>query len=312
MSGESTQRRWSAVSRHIIISLVLELIVVASALFWWGGLGIWLSTSLALGVIVAYRLVIAVLSFVVAWWFGSPVDGEYSLGVAKYLHMVLSEIAAFMKLFFFFHALEPLLNRHDADEQNGVADEVVLFVHGFFSNAGFWVPFKRYLSQRGMHALYTINLDPEFADIDVFADQLAARIENICRGGQKLVLVGHSMGGLVCRAYVDKYGVKFVRRVVTLGSPHHGTVLAYLLPGPNLAQMQPGSAWLSRLNEKTPEVPVSTHYSVHDNIVVPQNSARLEHAATFVLAGIGHLSMAFSQRIMASVLEDIRSNSQKT
>ena len=120
------------------------------------------------------------------------------------------------------------------------------------------------------------------------------------------------MGGLVCRAYVAKYGDKCVRKIITLGSPHQGTVTAYLLRGRNLSQMRPNSEWLSRLNAKETAVPITTHNSVHDNIVVPQNSARLEHAATFVLAGIGHLSMAFSQRIMAGVLEDIRSSSQKT
>ena len=214
-------------------------------------------------------------------------------------------------MFFFFHAFEPLLNKHDAElSTDSGQDTILLFVHGFFSNAGFWIPFKRYLCSQNLHALYTINLDPEFLSIDSFADQLAARVQQIraVHGQQKLVLIGHSMGGLVCRSYIHRYGGDAVHKVITLGSPHYGTVLAYLLFGPNLTQMRPGSAWLNQLNAKSTSVPISTHYSVHDNIVAPQANACLAGARTFVLAGVGHLSMAFSRHLMASVVEDIRSS----
>lgn len=312
---ESGRRRWSAISRHIIISIFLEIVVVGCLAFWWGGLNVWCSLLLALVVILLFRIVIALLSFVLAWWFGSPPGEAHSLSVLQYLCMVLRESLAFIKLFFFFHPLEPLLNEHEAPLPADCRPQtVLLFVHGFFSNAGFWVPFKRYFFGQGLRAMYTINLDPEFVSIDTYVDQLAVRVKQICTtyDQRKLILVGHSMGGLVCRAYVGRYGSDSVQQVITLGSPHHGTLLAYLLYGPNLTQMRPHSAWLNRLNAQTCDVPISTHYSVHDNIIMPQNSARLEGAKAFVLAGIGHLSMAFSREVMTSVLEDVRSNDQKT
>ena len=302
--------RWSAVSRHIIISIIAEMLIVTFTVFWWFDRNVWISLLWGVTLIVLFRVVIALWSFGLAWWYRSPHDECYSLTGWQWLQMVLVEIKAFIKLFFVFHALEPLLNKHDAEVTESGHDTILLFVHGFFSNAGFWVPFKRYLHARDLKALYTINLDPEFLSIDAFADQLAARVQKIraVHRQQKLVLIGHSMGGLVCRAYIDRYGDDAVQKVITLGSPHHGTVLAYLLYGPNLTQMRPGSAWLNHLNAKPANVPISTHYSVHDNIVAPQASARLEGAKTYVLAGVGHLSMAFSHPLMAGVLEDIRSN----
>lgn len=312
---ESGQRRWSAVSRHIIIAVIVEIVTVGSLLLWWGDLNVWFSLALALAIIFLFRIIIALLSFVLAWWFRSPLGDIHSLSIVQYLGMVLREIGAFMKLFFIFHPLEPLLNKHDPQiNANTPQRPILLLVHGFFSNAGFWVSFKRHFAAQGLHALYTINLDPEFVSIDTYADQLAARVEQICaiHHRQKLILVGHSMGGLVCRAYVDRYNPETIHKVITLGSPHHGTLLAYLLHGPNLFQMRPHNRWLNRLNAKASDVTITTHYSVHDNIIVPQNSARLEGAATFVLAGIGHLSMAFSPAVMNSVLEDIRPNDQKT
>lgn len=45
--------------------------------------------------------------------------------------------------------------------------------------------------------------------------------------GTKIDMVGHSMGGLLARAYVQEYGKDKVDKVVTVGSPHEGAVKAY-------------------------------------------------------------------------------------
>ena len=49
------------------------------------------------------------------------------------------------------------------------------------------------------------------------------------RSGQsKVVLVGHSMGGLVARAYVQSQQYRGdVERLITLGTPHRGAAQAY-------------------------------------------------------------------------------------
>ena len=51
---------------------------------------------------------------------------------------------------------------------------------------------------------------------------LAARIEEILRatGQEKIVVVAHSMGGLVTRAYMAQVGAKHIARFITLGAPH--------------------------------------------------------------------------------------------
>lgn len=62
-----------------------------------------------------------------------------------------------------------------------------------------------------------------------------------------LLLVGHSMGGLVARAYLRRYGELRVARLITLGTPHRGSLLAHLGIGRNARQMEPGSVWLREL-----------------------------------------------------------------
>jgi pimeloyl-ACP methyl ester carboxylesterase len=45
--------------------------------------------------------------------------------------------------------------------------------------------------------------------------------------GQKIDLVGHSLGGLVARGYGQKFGLDKIKQVVSLGSPHSGAIQPY-------------------------------------------------------------------------------------
>ena len=93
---------------------------------------------------------------------------------------------------------------------------------------------------------------------------------------------------MVARLWVrDKGGVDLARRVLTLGSPHHGTTQAALgaeLAGgcpPACEQLVPDSDLLRRLNadDETPDGPLwATIRSTSDQVVTPVESAALEGA----------------------------------
>jgi triacylglycerol esterase/lipase EstA (alpha/beta hydrolase family) len=98
----------------------------------------------------------------------------------------------------------------------------------------------------------------------------------------------------VTRLYVrDHGGAAVVRRVVTLGSPHHGTDLAgaagALVPDacPTACrQLVPGSSLLRALNEGDETPPGPTYVSIWttaDSVVVPADSARLTGALDFTV-----------------------------
>jgi len=64
--------------------------------------------------------------------------------------------------------------------------------------------------------------------LDSLADRLNLYINNLpLQPGEKIDLIGHSMGGLVARAYAQKYGVSKINKILTVGSPNMGTVKAY-------------------------------------------------------------------------------------
>jgi triacylglycerol esterase/lipase EstA (alpha/beta hydrolase family) len=101
-------------------------------------------------------------------------------------------------------------------------------------------------------------------------------------GAPSVDVVAHSAGGVAARVWVaDLGGGKLARRVVTLGSPHHGTQLAAL--GGSVCplacqQLAPGSDVLEGLPE-TPAGPAWVSiWTANDQTVLPPDSAELAGA----------------------------------
>jgi len=183
----------------------------------------------------------------------------------------------------------------------------VLLVHGYLCNHGVWRAMKRFLESCGVGA-WTHAAEPVFAGIDDYVPALAARIDAVleCTKAPRLVLVGHSMGGLILRAYLRAHGSRQVALCITLGTPHHGTRSARRGLGESARQMVPGSDWLKGLAHTEsggPPSPVVSIWSRHDNVVAPQESARLEEAENIALDGVGHMALVFSDVVQALVLE---------
>lgn len=107
-------------------------------------------------------------------------------------------------------------------------------------------------------------------------------------GADSVDIVGYSAGGVVARLYVvDEGGAAVVRRVLTLGSPHHGTDVATLAAEvaggcPTACeQLAPDSDLLRRLDagDETPDGPRwVTVRTLNDRTVTPVESAALEGA----------------------------------
>jgi len=66
-------------------------------------------------------------------------------------------------------------------------------------------------------------------DIYSHAPALDTRIDEILRSraAEKVIIIAHSMGGMVARAYVDKYGSDKIETLITMGTPHLGSVKIY-------------------------------------------------------------------------------------
>ena len=192
----------------------------------------------------------------------------------------------------------------------------VLLVHGVLCNAGVWVRLARYLRRSGVHGLYSVSYGPPLESIETFADQLDRKIDAIvaATGAPRVIVVAHSMGGLVTRAYLRRYGTARIARIVTIGAPHHGSVMAWFFFGAPLAQMRPGNAWLAALNRERldPALRFVSLWSWHDSMVAPQTSSELPGAVDVALAGIGHNALLGETAVFAFVRDEIEAERRAT
>lgn len=184
----------------------------------------------------------------------------------------------------------------------------LLLIHGILCNGNIWRPWLRQLQTAGFGPVRALNLEPLFADIEIHAVRVAQELRALQReaNGARVSIIAHSMGGLVARAALRLLGPESVSRIVTIATPHHGTRVApwfkWLLP---MRQMCPNSAWLQAINtaqEGHPAAPLTSIYSLEDNLVVPSRSARLEGAQAHELRGFGHFALLRSRCAIAQTL----------
>lgn len=301
--------------RLLLRSLIIELLVYAV-----GGLLLWRYANLTWGsaVLLALTLFLGLRAFnvtvlfVVAWRYRAKRDIERRLSWSRACGLFVAEWGSMLALYSFFHLLEPWLMRQERDtEPNQSTTRPILLIHGYFCNAAFWWSMARYLRRRGLENVHTITLEPVFGDIEHYAIQVKERIEKLCAatGAAQVILLGHSMGGLVARTYWYHYAEqKRLAGIITLGTPHHGTIHAQfsLAKSRNVEQLLPNSALLKELNREEAQpcpIPIVSVYSYHDDLVTPQSSSILNfpNAQNIGVVGVGHLAMAFDRSFHALI-----------
>jgi len=185
----------------------------------------------------------------------------------------------------------------------------VLLVHGFLCNHRVWDKVAHALRQSG-HTVLAVDLEPLFTSIDDYAPLIERAVAALRAqtGAPQVVLVGHSMGGLAIRAWLRTHGSQHAAKLITLGTPHHGTQATQWVTTPNGSQMKWRSAWLCELgNSETPAKRQLMQLALthHDNIVHPQREQVLDGAAVTEFSGIGHLQMCLDDGVIAWLLRQV-------
>jgi len=176
----------------------------------------------------------------------------------------------------------------------------VVLVHGFMddTDARRWDRLEECLLEDGYDAdeLHRVSFSSErdYAGLlegmpgtttdhpEYYARELQEYIEDAVYDGDGVTILAHSMGGLASRYYIEGLGgEEYVDSVVTLGTPHQGSLLAtfgWFTRGGRA--MTPGSEFLEELNEDcSVEVEYTVVWSEDDRTIRPAENARMPFEA---------------------------------
>ena len=304
-------------SARLLLQLLLMLQAAAAgaiafALVRYGGIGMLAALALGVLAVLLVRAAISANNFMMSMRAASPTPAEFRLGTAAGLRLFFEEFRASLL------QSSWIMPRARPSQRIFPGSPVppVLLLHGYGCNSGYWIHLLPLLdAARISHACP--DLEPLGGDIDGYVPALARAVEALCEasGAARVTILAHSMGGLAARAYVRQFGTARLARIITLGTPHHGTSLANLGLGSNARQMRrarggdaPESAWLRELaagEGAEARRLVTSIYSHHDNIVAPQTSSCLPGARNIAFGGVGHVALGSNPHILSCILHEL-------
>lgn len=104
--------------------------------------------------------------------------------------------------------------------------DAVIILHGIFRSSRSMNGLARYLRKAGFRIL-NVGYSSTKKSISEIIDVIHPTIEHFIKDVPgKVHLVGYSMGGLVARAYLNRYSIPSLGRVVLIGTPNHGSEVA--------------------------------------------------------------------------------------
>jgi triacylglycerol lipase len=190
----------------------------------------------------------------------------------------------------------------------------IFLVHGLYHNASAWVLYRWWLRSADFNDIYAFSynsLTESFDQVQQRFDQWVEETMAERHSGQRAIMIGHSLGGLIIRAHLSNPdAAQRVAAVVSLGTPYQGSKLAAL----GISRL----AWalifrgpLSRQLEDLPEpegVQRLAVLSPVDNMVLPHEALRSAQAGWQYLetSPISHVSLLYHGPTARRVIEFLR------
>lgn len=297
---------------------VLGVIVAATAA--WasiqligGRVGPWAAGLTGAMLVAAAHPAVMAIDFVLSRIAGDPVPLPLRLSPWGAIRMYDAELDASMRGLWFatpFRADQPAARPGPG---TALRPSPILFIHGYLCNRAVWLSFMRDAAARG-YLCEALTLTNPLLAIETHAGAVDRAIDALLRDARaagstatRVLIVGHSMGGLVTRAALQRIDPARVAHVITLGTPHRGTFLARFGTASCLVQMRPHSEWLAGLDalerggNGLRRSCYTTLYSHHDDIVFPQRTGMLDGAYEIAIGGCGHVALLYDRRVRDAV-----------
>lgn len=310
------------VATKVRLGWLVQLATAAGVAWWlhqhpqWQQWQLGWSVAIAIGVAspFAVHLLILALDFGLARAVGGRVAPEHRLGLVGALRCFWGEAKVSIRAFHWDQGARHTTPDPQPGDFGSDAHRVpVLLVHGYMCNRAIWLPMAQWLAKRG-HPVASITLDPPFGSIDDYPLLIDAAVSRLLASTRRhrCAIIAHSMGGLATRAYMRQFGDDKISHVVTLGTPHQGTVHARAGLGFNARQMervgdQP-SPWilgLASTESAARRAKITTIITHQDNIVAPQAVQTLEGSKAIAIHGYGHLALCYAPQVWELAAQEL-------
>ena len=205
-------------------------------------------------------------------------------------------------------------------------EEAVIVIHGFARRANSMGKLAEHIHREG----YEVR-NVGYSSIQQSLDEIQADVFEkfnqyiLSNPDKKIHFVGHSLGGLLIRAYLDQKSLKNLGSVVLMGAPNKGSALVdeyeerwfFSWLGSGLSELGADSEFLKKLKAPYYTVGViagsrpfskffdSSLEGVHDGLVTVE-SAKLEGMSDFIVINVHHSRMKRDPRVFEQVIHFLK------
>lgn len=175
--------------------------------------------------------------------------------------------------------LDPIFRRIPNKDKNAATGDLppVLLLHGLYHNPSGWMYFRKHLHAAGFCKIHAPGYSSWKTDITALTEKLEAAVRDLESRypGQKPLLVGHSLGGVLIRNWLaNGDNQRRVLGAVALGAPHRGSKMAAMAFGKLGKSLVPGNPFFANLarTEAPASIPCVSLVSEADTMVLPQEN----------------------------------------
>jgi pimeloyl-ACP methyl ester carboxylesterase len=193
---------------------------------------------------------------------------------------------------------------------------VVILVHGLYHNASAWVFVRHRLKKAGFNNIFALSYRSIFTSFETTLGTFEKFLYRVRKEApdQPVILIGHSLGGLLARVYAERAETMQIPKcVITLGTPHQGSKVAAFGVGKLAWSLLFRGPLFEELEKRPLHLPCPgvALISPVDNLVLPEAGLKAPYPGWlyYETGPVSHVAMLFSRLVTRKVIEVIQQQS---